>query len=102
MMSVTAFPSLDDRLQLPRIPQRILNDLIARDQNIFAQVIVLLLWEVYPAILDDPATLLGEVDDAAFGVEEEERFGVGYGDRGVRALAAGSDFFANGADEDLL
>jgi hypothetical protein len=92
---------LDNCLQLPRIAQSILNDLIARDQDILAQIIVLLLREVYPAILDNPAALFGKVDDAAFRVEEEERLGVGHGDRGVRAFAAGSDFFADCADEDL-
>jgi hypothetical protein len=57
---------LDNRLQLPRVPQRILNDLVARDQDVLAQVVVLLLWEVYPAVLDHPAALLGEVDNTAF------------------------------------
>jgi hypothetical protein len=93
--------ALDNRLQLPSIAQRVLNDLITCDQDILAQVIVLLLREVYPAILDHPAALLSEVDDAAFGVEEEERLGVGYGDGGVCALAAGRDFLADGANEDL-
>jgi hypothetical protein len=92
---------LDNRLQLPRIPQRILNDLIARNQNVLAQVIILLLREVYPAILDDPPTLLRKVDDATLRIEEQERLGVGHGDRGVRALAAGRDFLADCADENL-
>jgi hypothetical protein len=92
---------LDNRLQLPCIAQSILNDLIARDQDILAEIIIILLGKVYPAILDNPAALLCKVDDAAFRVEEQERLGVGHGDRGVRALAAGSDFLADCADEDL-
>jgi hypothetical protein len=94
-------PPLDNRLQLPRIAQRVLNDLIARNQDILAQIIVLLLREVYPAILDNPSALLCKVDDAALGIEEEERLGVGHGDGGVRALATRSDFLADCADENL-
>jgi hypothetical protein len=45
---------LDDGLQLPRVPQRVLDNLIARDQNVLAHVVVLLLREVYPAVLNDP------------------------------------------------
>ena len=92
---------LDNSLQLPRIPQRILNNLITRNQNIPVQILILLLREVYPAVLDNPTALLCKVDDAAFRVEEEEGFGVGDGDGGVCALGAGSDFLANGSDEDL-
>lgn len=73
LMSAPAPPHfLDDHLQLPRISERILNDLVARDQNVLAQVVVLLLREVYPAILDHPAALFRKADDAAFRVEEEE------------------------------
>lgn len=45
---------LHNRLQLPRIPQRVLNNLITRDKNILADIVILLLGEVYPSIFDDP------------------------------------------------
>jgi hypothetical protein len=92
---------LDNHLQLPRIAQRILDDLVARDQDVLAQVVVLLLGEVYPAVLDHPTALLGKLDNAPLRVEEEQRLGVGHGNRGVRALAAGCNFLADSADEDL-
>ena len=66
----------NNHLQLPRISKRVLDDLVARDQDILALVVVLLLGEVYPAVLDDPAGFAREVDDAAFRVEEEEGLGV--------------------------
>lgn len=44
----------------------------------------------------------GEIDDAAFAVEEEEVLGVGDGQGGVGFFAARGDFGADGADEDLL
>jgi hypothetical protein len=59
-------PHLHNRLQLPRVTKRVLNDLIARNEDVLAQVIVLLLGEVYPAVLYDPPALLSELDDAAF------------------------------------
>jgi hypothetical protein len=92
---------LDNRLQLPRIPQRILNDLITRNQNILAQIIILLLREVYPTILNHPSTLLRKVDHTALRIQEQERLGISHGDGRVRALAAGCDFLADRADEDL-
>ena len=98
---ICAMHLLDNRLQLSRIPQRILNDLVARNEDILAQVVIVLLREVYPAVLDNPARLLCEADDTAFRIEEEQGFGVGDGDGGVCALAAGSDFLADGSDEDL-
>ena len=57
---------LYDHLQLSGISQRILNDLVACHQDVLAQVLVILLREVYPAVFDYPAGLLRELDDAAF------------------------------------
>lgn len=91
----------NNRLKLPRIAQRILNHLVARDENILAHIVILLLGEVYPAILDHPARFLCKVDNTAFRVEEEEGLGVRDGDGWVCALAARRDFLADGADEDL-
>lgn len=63
---------LNNRLQLSRIPNRILNNLATRHQNLLLRPLSLpLLREIYPSILDDPAALLRESDDAAFAVEEE-------------------------------
>jgi hypothetical protein len=95
-------PHLHNHLQLPRITQRILDNLIARHHNILARRIgVLLLREIDASVLDDPARLFSKTDDATFRVEEQQRFGVCDGDRGVCFFAAGGDFFADGADEDL-
>jgi hypothetical protein len=95
-------PHLHNHLQLPRIPERILDNLIARHHNILARRIrVLLLREIDASVFDDPSRLFSETDDAAFRVEEQQRFGVGDGDRGVCFFAAGGDFFADGADQDL-
>lgn len=66
----------NNHLQLPRISKRVLDDLVARDQDILALIVVLLLGKVYPAVLDNPAGFAREVDDAAFRVEEEEGLGV--------------------------
>jgi hypothetical protein len=99
ILSLTS-PS-NNHLQLPRISKRVLNDLIARDQDVLALIVVLLLGEVYPAVLDDPTGFAREVDDAAFRVEEQQGLGVRDGNRGVCALAARGDLLADCADEDL-
>ena len=91
---------LDDRLQLSRIAQRVLDDSITCD--IFAMAILVLLGEIYPAVLDHPARLLRKLNNAALGVEEKQRFGVWDGDGGVRFLAARGNLLADGANEDLL
>ena len=96
----TANPTSNNSLQLPRIPDRILNDLFARHQNLLFRphIAPLLHREIYPSVLDDPAARVCEFDDAALAVEEEEVLGVGDGEGGVGALGAGSDFGADGAD----
>lgn len=94
---------LHDRLQLPRVPNRILNHLPARHQDLLLrpQIRALLQREIYPAVLDDPAALVRKLDDAAFAVEEEEVFGVEDGEGGIGFFGAGGDFGADGTDEDL-
>ena len=94
-------PRSNNHLQFPRVSKRVLDNLIACDQDILALVVILLLGEVYPAVLDDPAGFAREVDDAAFRVEEQQGLGVRDGDRGVCALAAGGDLLADCADQDL-
>jgi hypothetical protein len=68
-----------DCLELPCIPQRILNShrtqlllLISFFINIRLETLVR---EVYPSIFDKPASTLSERDNGAFTVEEEEIFG---------------------------
>jgi len=64
--------TLYNRLQLPRVPERILNDHIATAHDVLArsQHLRLLLREVYAPILRDPAARLRKLNDRAFGVEE--------------------------------
>lgn len=93
----TNLPSYN-RLQLPRITQRILNRqltdlfLITLQINASLQALVR---EIYAAVFDEPAAVLGEGDDGAFAVEEEEVFGGGYGEGWVGGFAAGGDFAAD-------
>lgn len=56
----------NDRLQLPCVSQRILNDLVARHKDVLALELAIFLREVYSAVLNDPARLLRKVDDTAF------------------------------------
>jgi len=60
------------------------------------------LWEIYATILDDPTSLLGELHDSAFRLEEEEVLGVGNGDRCVSFFRAGSNLVADGANKELV
>ncbi len=53
------------------------------------------------AVLDVPAPGAGELDDGAFGIEEEERLGGRYGQGRVGALAAAGDLGADLRCEDL-
>ena len=65
---------LHNRLQLARVAQSVLDDHVAVAHHILLrlQCLGLLLREVYPAILCSPASRLCELDDSAFGWEEEE------------------------------
>ena len=97
-------PPLHNRLQLPRIPNRILNHLSTRHQNLLfrASIEPLLRREIDPSVLDPPSSLLGEFDDAAFAVEKEEVFRVGDGEGRIGLFGAGGDFGSDGVDEDLF
>jgi hypothetical protein len=50
-------------------------------------ILLLLRGEIQSPILDDPAQLLRELDNAALGFQEEQGFGVGDGNGSVRFLA---------------
>ena len=95
---------LYNSLQLPRIPNRILNDLSARDQDLLLvpHALPLLQGEVYPAILDHPAATARKLHDAAFALEEEEVLGVGDGEGRVGFFRARCYLRTDGADEDLV
>lgn len=73
-MRQPASSTLHNRLQLPGVSECVLNDGAACAQNIpfVGQQVLLLLWEVYPSILDDPAPVLREVDNGTLRVQEEE------------------------------
>ena len=96
--------ALNDGLQLPRIANRVLDDLSTCDQNILLRTafsISLVQREVDASVLDEPAAVVSEVNDAAFTWEEEEVLGAGNRKGGVCFFGAGGDFGADGADEDL-
>lgn len=92
-----------NRLQLPGIPQCVLDDGTARAQNIslIGQQVLLLLGEVYPPVLDNPVPILSEIDNSAFGVKEEEILRVGNGNRSISFLRTRCDLIADSADEKL-
>ena len=72
---------LHNRLKLPRVSERVLDDhvTIAHDVLLRRQSLLFLLWEVYPPVLGDPASCLCELDDGAFGIEKEQVLSVGDG-----------------------
>jgi hypothetical protein len=87
-----------NRLQLPRIAQCILNGQLTDLLLVTLQIntgLQALVREVYAAVFDEPAAVLGEGDDGAFAVEEEEVFGGGDGEGWVGGFAAGGDFAAD-------
>jgi len=57
--------------------------------------------EVYPAICDDPSSILGEVDDGAFTVEEEKVFAGCDGEGWIACFGVGGDFGADLGGQDL-
>jgi hypothetical protein len=56
---------------------------------------------VYPAVAENPTTLLGELDNGTFRLEEKEVFGVRDGEGRIRLLRAVCDFTADSANENL-
>ena len=90
-----------NRLQLPRITQRILNSQLADLLLVTLQIntgLQALVREVYPAVLDEPSAVLRERDDGAFAVEEEQVFGGRDGEAGVGDFAAAGDLAADLVD----
>lgn len=69
---------LNNRLQLPGVLERVLDDLTASSQDILLSSckLLLLLREVYTAVLGDPATRMRKLNNGAFRVEEEQVLGV--------------------------
>jgi hypothetical protein len=65
------FRRLHDRLQLPSVADRVLDDLAARHQHVLVLGLAALQGKVYPAVLDDPATLPREADDGALALQEQ-------------------------------
>jgi hypothetical protein len=93
-----------NRLKLPGIAKRVLNDRPARAHHIPLSSVCLglLLGEVDAAVLRHPAARLCELNDSAFGVEKEQVLCVGDREGRVGALGARGDFGADGVDQDLL
>lgn len=57
--------------------------------------------EVNASVLDEPAAVVGEVNDAAFAWKKEEVLGTGNRKGGVCFFGARGDFGADGANEHL-
>ena len=92
-----------NRLQLPRVPERVLDHGAAGAHDVLVRRLRLglLLREVDAAVLGQPAARLRKLHHGALGVEEEQVLGVRDGQGRVGALRAGRDFGADGGDEDL-
>jgi hypothetical protein len=67
-------PPLDNRLQLPCIAERILDDLPTRCEHILflPQQLLLGLREINASIFDRPASTPRKLHDAAFAIKKEE------------------------------
>jgi hypothetical protein len=97
-------PRSYNRLKLPGIAKRVLDDRPARAHHVSlsSMCLSLLLREVDAAVLRHPAARLCELDDRAFGVEEEQVLCVGDREGRVGTLGTRGDFGADGVDQDLL
>jgi len=97
-------PRSYNRLKLPGVAERVLDDRAARTHHVSLRGVRLgfLLREVDAAVLCHPAARLRKLDDGALGVEEEQVLCVGNGEGRVGALGARGDFGADGVDEDLF
>lgn len=73
-----------------------------RHQNLLLRPGHFLVGKVDAAVTNGPIPVLGELDNGAFAVEEEEIFGVEDGEGGVGFFGARGDFGADGVDEDLF
>lgn len=101
---------LNDRLQLSRIAQRVLDDAAAHAHDVLARTSERRLvsarpfgWRREPdaTVSRGPALGGGEVEDRALGLEEEKVFGGGDGEGGVGAGEAGCDFGSDRVYQDL-
>lgn len=96
--------SLHNGLQLPSIPKRVLDNYLAGLLDLATLLVGIggcSVGEVNVAVTNDPAAVVGELDDVAFRVEEEEGLGGADGETGVCALTAAGDFRADLVLEDL-
>lgn len=87
MKTATASPRgpLHNRLKLPGIAQRVLDDHATRTHHVLLcrLVLLFLLREVYPSVLRHPAALLCELDHCTLRVEKEQVLRVRDWQRGV-------------------
>ena len=99
LLSPTHCPTahLNNSLQLPRIPQGILNHHLAHLLLLLLLATLLLLSrrEIDMAVLDRPAARARKLDDGALRVEEQEGLGRGEREGGIGALGRGGDFGAD-------
>ena len=75
----------NNSLQLPRIPNSILNDLSRSSQDLplTPNTLPRLSREIYLPVASSPALILRKLYDCTFRFEEEECFGAADGDKGV-------------------
>lgn len=94
--------TLDNRLQLSCIPYRVLDHLPASDQDLLlCPHVILLLREVYPPVLDHPASSLCKFHHTPFTLEEEQILRVGYWQRRVCLFRTGCDLVSYCANQNL-
>lgn len=101
--NMTLILHLHYRLQLASVAQSVLNDHLAH-LLVLRTILTTLcrLGEVNVAIANDPATVVGEFYNVAFGFEEEERLCRADGQLGVSTFATACDFGADLILKDLL
>lgn len=95
-------PHLNDRLQLSRITQRILNRRMANLPLLALSLHHCLRREVNPSIPHHPPPALRKLHHCALRVEEEEVLRAGDGEGRVCALGARRDFGTDAWDQDLF
>lgn len=68
----------DNRFQLASVAKSVFDNGPTGHQDVFLRAHSCLRFngEVYPTIAEDPATLLSELDNGAFGFQEEQVLGV--------------------------
>lgn len=94
---------LNNRLQLSGVAKGVFDDRSTGHQNVLLGPCSRLRFngEVYPAITQNPATLLGKFDNSTLGLEEEQVLGVRDREGGIGLLRAVCDLAANSTDKDL-